>query len=77
MRSWIVRVLVMLLIVPLVQTAPPLVVLGPPQTVATQHPITCVHTRVTDEVEAWKILRTFEMVRQMGAPTRLIWSRST
>lgn len=69
MRSWIVRVLIVVLIAPLVQTAPPLVLLGPPQTVHTQHPITCVHTRVTDEVEAWKILRTFELVRQMGAPT--------
>jgi hypothetical protein len=28
-----------------------------------------VHTRLTDEVEPWKILRTLEMVRQMGAPT--------
>jgi hypothetical protein len=28
-----------------------------------------VHTRLTDEVEAWKILRSLEMVRAMGAPT--------
>jgi hypothetical protein len=27
-----------------------------------------VHTRLTDEVEAWKIQRTLRMVRQMGAP---------
>jgi hypothetical protein len=26
-----------------------------------------IHTRLTDEVEAWKIKRTFEMVREMGA----------
>lgn len=26
-----------------------------------------VHTRVTDEVEAWKIARTMQMVREMGA----------
>lgn len=26
-----------------------------------------VHTRLTDEVEAWKIARTVDMVRQMGA----------
>jgi hypothetical protein len=27
-----------------------------------------VHTRLTDEVEEWKIKRTLEMVREMGAP---------
>ena len=43
--------------------------LGPPQTVQTNHPIVCTHTRLTDEVEPWKVLRTLEMVRQMGAPT--------
>ena len=26
-----------------------------------------VHTRLTDEVEPWKIQRTFQMVREMGA----------
>jgi hypothetical protein len=30
-------------------------------------PILGVHTRLTDEVEEWKIARTFEMVRDMGA----------
>src|SRR6185436_6598666 len=43
--------------------------LGPPQVVQTNHPIVCVHTRLTDEVEPWKVLRTLEMVRQMGAST--------
>lgn len=27
----------------------------------------CVHTRLTDEVEPWKIQRTYQMVREMGA----------
>jgi hypothetical protein len=27
-----------------------------------------IHTRLTDEVEPWKIKRTLEMVREMGAP---------
>ncbi|MBX3058034.1 MAG: hypothetical protein KF770_16325 [Anaerolineae bacterium] len=27
-----------------------------------------VHTRLTDEVEEWKIKRSLQMVRQMGAP---------
>lgn len=49
--------------------APPRVVLGPPQTVETHHPEICVHTRLTDEVEEWKIQRTLALVREMGAPT--------
>jgi hypothetical protein len=42
--------------------------LGPQQTVQTTNPKVGVHTRLTDEVEEWKIKRTLEMVREMGAP---------
>ena len=45
-----------------------LVVLGPPQTVITLNAKMGVHTRLTDEVEEWKIKRTLELVREMGAP---------
>ena len=45
----------------------PLVALGPQQTVHSANPKIGVHTRLTDEVEAWKIKRTLEMVREMGA----------
>ncbi|MFP4395903.1 MAG: hypothetical protein ACLFTI_11625 [Anaerolineales bacterium] len=45
-----------------------LVTLPPPQTVTTTHPNVGVHTRLTDEVEAWKIQRTLVWVREMGAP---------
>ncbi|MCL5950768.1 MAG: beta-galactosidase [Chloroflexi bacterium] len=50
--------------------APPpiLVMLGPPQKVETTSPKLGVHTRLTDEVEEWKIQKTLEMVREMGAP---------
>lgn len=49
--------------------APPpiLVTLGPQQTVRTNNPKVGVHTRLTDEVEEWKIKKTVEMVREMGA----------
>jgi hypothetical protein len=47
--------------------APPRVKMGPPQTVETLHPVVCVHTRNTDEVEEWKIQRNMQMVREMGA----------
>jgi hypothetical protein len=42
--------------------------LGPQQTVETLNPKMGVHTRLTDEVEEWKIKRTLEMVREMGSP---------
>lgn len=42
--------------------------LGPQQTVVTVNTKIGVHTRLTDEVEPWKIKRTLEMVREMGAP---------
>ena len=45
-----------------------LVVLGPPQEVRSTNPLVGVHTRLTDEVEEWKIQRTLQMVREMGSP---------
>jgi polysaccharide biosynthesis protein PslG len=42
--------------------------LGPQQSVTTVNPKLGVHTRLTDEVEPWKIKRTWEMVRELGAP---------
>jgi polysaccharide biosynthesis protein PslG len=45
----------------------PLVALGPQQRVHTLNHKMGVHTRLTDEVEPWKIKRTLEMVREMGA----------
>jgi polysaccharide biosynthesis protein PslG len=64
-----VRVLLIVILFTWPAAARPLLVLGPPQAVVTQHPILCVHTRLTDEVEPWKMLRSLEMVRQMGATT--------
>lgn len=42
--------------------------LGPQQSVHTVNPKMGMHTRLTDEVEPWKIKRTLEMVRELGAP---------
>ena len=48
---------------------PPLEIeLGPQQTVQTINAKMGVHTRLTDEVEPWKVKRTLEMVREMGSP---------
>ena len=46
----------------------PAIALGEQQQVTTANPKMGVHTRLTDEVEPWKIKRTLEMVREMGAP---------
>ncbi len=67
--SWAVRGLAVWLLLRLPVVAPPLITLGPPQTVKTTHPNVCVHTRLTDEVEEWKIQRTLSLVREMGALT--------
>jgi hypothetical protein len=42
--------------------------LPPPQEVHTTNPKVGVHTRLTDEVETWKIQASLAMVREMGAP---------
>lgn len=61
-------VILLILLLPYLAPPPVLVVVGPPQTVVTAHPIVGVHTRLSDEVEEWKIQRTLQMVREMGAP---------
>ncbi len=61
------RLLLFLFLLSTLQPAPLLITPGPPQTVHTTSPILGVHTRLTDEVEEWKIQRTLQMVRQMGA----------
>jgi hypothetical protein len=63
-RALLLAVLVLLAGVPI----SPLVTLGPKQAVRTTNPKMGIHTRLTDEVEPWKIKRTLEMVREMGAP---------
>ncbi|MBN2002614.1 MAG: hypothetical protein JXA21_04595 [Anaerolineae bacterium] len=45
-----------------------LVVKPPQQQVRTSNTKVGVHTRLTDEVEAWKIQRSLSLVREMGAP---------
>ena len=61
------RLLIAVFLVLLLRPAPLLITPGPPQTVTTSHSILGVHTRLTDEVEAWKIQRSLQLVRQMGA----------
>jgi len=65
----LLRGLILLFFFTLIQPAPTLITYGQPQTVHTNHPIVAVHTRLTDEVEEWKIQRSLQMVREMGATT--------
>jgi hypothetical protein len=44
-----------------------IVLLGPQRQVRSINPKIGVHTRLTDEVEEWKIKRSLELVREMGA----------
>ncbi len=62
-----IRLSIALLIISSLQPAPDLVTLGNAKTVRSDHLILGVHTRLSDEVEAWKIKRSLELVRLMGA----------
>ena len=59
--------LLFLLLFLLTPSPPPVVDVGAQQIVHTTHPIVAVHTRLADEVEEWKVKRTLELVREMGA----------
>lgn len=60
----IVVLLTLTRIPPSIQPVPP----GPQQTVTTRYPQLGAHTRLIDEVEPWKIKRSLQLVREMGAP---------
>jgi len=64
----LVRVAIALFLLRAVRPPHVLVTLDPPQQAVTTNPVVGVHTRLTDEVEEWKIQRTLRMVREMGSP---------
>lgn len=66
---WYLRLGVAWYILSLLAAAGPRAPLGPQQVVQTEHPHICVHTRLIDEVWDWKIQRTLQLVREMGATT--------
>jgi len=68
-RRWLVAFIgVLSLVLPWSRLHQNVVPLGPQRTVQTTNPKAGVHTRLENEVEAWKIKKTLEMVREMGAP---------
>lgn len=67
---WIPRIFATLLIVNAFVPTPPRALLdSPPHHVETLKPDLCMHTRLIDEVEEWKIQRTLQLIREMGAST--------
>jgi hypothetical protein len=66
---WALRALVAWALLGTLVPAQPRAPLGADQTVQTNVPMLCMHTRLIDEVEEWKIQRSLELVREMGAGT--------
>ena len=67
--AWLLRALALLAFLGMLNVLPKrLVVYGPQQTVETLNPKIGVHTRLTDEVDEWKVQRALQMVREMGSP---------
>lgn len=64
---WVLRIGCLLLVLPLISPPEPRAVLGAAQSVSTEKPHLCVHTRLIDEVQEWKIQLSLEAVREMGA----------
>ncbi len=66
---FIAKIIALAIIIAALGAPPPiLVTLGAQQTVQTKNSKMGIHTRLTDEVDEWKIKKSVEMVRAMGAP---------
>ncbi|MEO8396735.1 MAG: hypothetical protein ABI700_27325, partial [Chloroflexota bacterium] len=66
---WAFRALIAYWVIGALVPAQPRAPLGAPQTVETTKPEVCMHTRLIDEVEEWKIQRSLVLVHEMGAGT--------
>lgn len=65
--TWIIQVGVTWVILSALTPAPPRAPLDIPQSVQSIKPQVCVHTRLIDEVYEWKIQRSLQIAREMGA----------
>lgn len=67
--AYSIRVVALMVVLVVAGAIPkPIIIIGPPHHVITVNPKMGVHTRLTDEVEEWKIQRTLALIREMGAP---------
>ncbi len=64
-----IRIIIVISILNLMSSTLPRAPLDSQQTVDTTKPMVCVHTRLIDEVYEWKIQRSLQLVREMGATT--------
>lgn len=69
MLVWAVRAWVVLQVFQWLVPITPRAIITDTYTVETTKPQVCVHTRLIDEVYEWKIQRSLELVREMGATT--------
>ena len=65
---YLLRIAVLVTVLSIIRPPQILVTLDQPQEVTSSNPVAGIHTRLTDEVEPWKIQRTLQMVREMGTP---------
>lgn len=66
---WLIRIFVLHTLISVLIPASPRAPLERQQTVEMNKHQVCVHTRLIDEVHEWKIQRSLQMVREMGADT--------
>lgn len=67
--KWITRVSILYACLSLIFSPGARAILGPDQENPSQRDHVCVHTRLIDEVYEWKIQRSMQLVREMGADT--------
>lgn len=66
---WLLRLVAAVLILNALVPAPPRAPIDAQHQVETLKPQLCMHTRLIDEVEEWKIQHTLQQVRELGATT--------
>lgn len=69
LRFWLPRTLILWGLLSLIAPENSRAPLQSPQQVITHKPQVCVHTRLNDEVHEWKIQRSLQLTREMGADT--------
>lgn len=69
LRNWMPRLILIWIVVSAISPVGSRAPLGTPQSVQTAKPHVCVHTLLENEVFEWKIQRSLELVREMGADT--------
>ena len=67
--GWALRLAFIFFLISMIQPPTSRAPLGEPQRVETTKPPVCVHTLLENEVYEWKIKRSLELVREMGATT--------